>query len=1066
MLAGMVASACTGLAQSGTMTVVQGLTSNTAPNPTTAPDPTIAVGKLQYCELVNSGYQCWWKSGANANQPVNFLGSTAPKSATGPWSQNSNNRGNTNHCPAGNSPNAQLIHDNVYNLWIMQRRTHTASPGHDYMCVAISNLEDVSQGTFGWFAFEFDLDTVIPTNAQGHFYYPDYPQAGLWQTSTSSVAPYVAAKDQALWITYDLQDVDNSFNINGVLACAVDTAGLRTSTSNPWVNNSKTPACVVTHPLAAFNRRRSYVPANNSDTTPPLPLDGEMFTYMIEPAHDGHTFLTQTTHTQGVEQWTIDWTSATPTPVLLNTWDLPSTQSAGDQLACFTPGNYYNTVCIPQPTTSTSGVSLDSIGDRMQQFFHYTANGGLGGQWTSVHAIQITPSTTLGQTEADIRILQWNTASTPAIVVGADYPIKDPNDASAYVFLPSVARDKVGNIQGIVGVSGSKAAEHPGLESVYYLPGPATLGSYGYIANPASNGDAQDAGDFHWGDWSGAVLDPSDSCTVWVVGEYLQANRTSAPFWATQIAALPPAPGCGSSASLSSTSLTFANQQVGTTSPAQTLKLTNGESVTLNIASILASGDFAETDNCGSTLAANTSCTIRVTFTPSANGTRTGKLTVNDDAANSPQTASLSGTGIPQAVLLNPTSLTFSNTAVGSSSASEPITLTNAGGAALNITSVSVTGGYTETDNCAGTAVAASGSCTIRVTFSPTTVGSVAGALTITDSAGSSPQVIGLSGIAVTPVTVSPALLSFGNVNVGSTSAARTMTVTNNTGSAVSLALTASGEYTVSGSGSSPCGATLGAAKQCTAAVKFSPLVNGTTRGAVTVTTNTAFSPLVESLSGVGVNGTVGPLTLTPINLVFSNAIAGTTTAAKTVTVTNSSAGAVNITGITVSGQYGLVTTKTPCGGNLAAGAKCTLSVTFSPTVAGTVYGSIQITDNASIGTQVASLSSTSIWPVSVSPTSLIFAAQALGTTSTAQIVTLTNNRATALTLGGITVSGDYVVTAAGTSPCGSSVAASSQCTIGVEFSPSQAGTILGALNISYSAANSPVGVGLSGTGQ
>jgi hypothetical protein len=81
-------------------------------------------------------------------------------------------------------------------------------------------------------------------------------------------------------------------------------------------------------------------------------------------------------------------------------------------------------------------------------------------------------------------------------------------------------------------------------------------------------------------------------------------------------------------------------------------------------------------------------------------------------------------------------------------------------------------------------------------------------------------------------------------------------------------------------------------------------------------------------------------------------------------------------------------------------------------------------------------------------------------------VLTLTNNQATTLTLSNIVASGDYVVTSAGTSPCGSSVAGKGQCTIGVEFSPSLAGTIAGALSISHSAATSPLEVGLTGTGQ
>ena len=548
---GVLALATAAFGQLGSMTVASGLnTVQERLGPSAAPDPTIAVGTLQFCEHVNSAYQCWYKSGANAFQAVTFQGNSLPKADSTPWSQHQNNAGNTAHCPAADSPNAQLLHDNVYDRWILQKRITVSSNGHSYMCIAVSNIENVGSTTpptFNWFGFEFDLDTVIPTNAKGNYYYPDYPQAGLWQTATTTKPPYTAAKDQALWLSYDLQDPDNDYNINGVLVCAVDLAGLRASTIYPWVNRSHTPACVVAHPLVAFNQRRSWIPATNSDTTPPISGDGEMFTYMIEPSHNSGGYLTNPLHTQGVERWTIDWTATTPTATFVAGWDLPSTQPNGDQLACFTPKNYYATACIPQPSTAVTGIYIDSVGDRMQQLFHYTSNGGQGGIWTSAHTIQITPNpTTLGQTEADLRILQWNTAVPPAIVVAADYPVTDPLDPSAYVSMPSVARDKVGNLQGILNVSGKGSAEHPGLDSLYLMPSTSTVGSYGYIANPATDGDAEDtdSANYRWGDWYGAVLDPSDSCTVWVVGEYLPENRTVEPYWYTEIAKLPPLNNC------------------------------------------------------------------------------------------------------------------------------------------------------------------------------------------------------------------------------------------------------------------------------------------------------------------------------------------------------------------------------------------------------------------------------------------------------------------------------------------------------------------------------------------
>lgn len=531
------------VAHAQAMTTMVGVNSATSTQPAAWPDPTIAVGTLEFCENVNSAYQCWYKS---TLKPVSFLGTTTPKSDKSIWTQNNNNSGNTPNC-SNPTPNAQILHDNVYNLWILQRRVYGPATGHEYMCIAISTVEDVSSPSFNWFAYEFDLDSVIPTNAEGNFYYPDYPQAGLWQTSTSQTAPYAPASDQAMWISYDLMDPNDSYNINGVLICAVDLAGLRGSTVSPWSYNGQTPACVVAHSLVAFNQRRSWVPANNSDSIPPISSDGEMFTYMIEPAQGSKSYLTRPEHTQGVEQWTINWNAATPTPTFVLNWDLPSTQAGGDQLACFNPGNYYATACIPQPSTSSTGIYLDSVGDRMQQFFHYTSNGGLGGIWTSSHAIQINPNPTVfSQTEGDIRVLQWNSANPAAIYVAEDYPLIDPNDPNAYVFLPSVARDRVGNLRGIVALSGSGSSEHPGLDSVYYNNGSSGWQSYGYIANPSADGDAEDTDsqNYRWGNWSGAVLDPSDSCTVWTVGEFLPTNRTTEPYWSTEIAQFTPASNC------------------------------------------------------------------------------------------------------------------------------------------------------------------------------------------------------------------------------------------------------------------------------------------------------------------------------------------------------------------------------------------------------------------------------------------------------------------------------------------------------------------------------------------
>lgn len=1038
-------------------------------NATAAPDVTIAVGQTDYCEHVNNAYQCWYKSGANANQPVNFLGSTNPKSDSGPWSQNSNNFGNTPNCPSAYTPNSQLLHDNVYNLWILEKRVTASGNGHNYMCVAISNIDDVSQSSFSWFAFEFDLGTVLPRNSSGNLYYPDYPQVGLWQSSTSTVPPYTAATDQAMWISYDLEDPNNNENINGAMLCAVDLAGLRASTSNPWVNNSHTPACAVAHTLTTYNQRRSWVPANNSDTTPPISADGEMFTYMIEPPKDGKSYLTDPNHTQGVEQWTINWTSSPPTPTFVNSWDMPSTMPGGDQLGCFVASSYYNSVCVPQPSTSTTGIHLDSVADRMQQFFHYTSNGGQGSIWTSVHDIQITPNaSSRSQTEADVRVLQRNTSAPNGVFVAGDYPITDPADGSAYVFLPSVVRDKAGNLQGILGISGSGPTEHPGLDSINFDPATLSSSTYGYIASPFIDGDAEDLDNlnYRWGDWHSAVLDPADSCTVWVAGEYLQSNRTTEPYWYTELASLPPASTCaGGPVLLSNVSLNFGAQAVGVQSTAIVETITNNQTVPLDISSIMTtSGSFAQTNTCQQPVAPNGTCNVTIYFTPATSGTQTASLIITDDASNSPQTIALAGSGASSTVSVSPTTLAFGSQVLNASSTAQNVTIKNTGAENVTVNSISASGGYSETDNCSGTPLTPGQACTITVTFTPVITGTMNGTITIEDTATGSPHIVDLTGSGQLAISLS-ANLTFPATNVGNTSAPQTMTLTNNQSQTLTYAYSTSGDFSAIGNGSSPCNGTLNARSKCTFAVTFAPTINGTIKGALTIVPNSGYLR-TGGFTGTGQNGSPAPLTFTPATLGFGN-VALNTPSARTVTIKNTGSAAITFTSITGSGSYVATPSgASPCNGTLNGGKTCTMTVTFTPLVTGTTVGSITVIDNASVSTQIQDASGNGVLPVTMAPTSIPFGTVSVGSTSAVHVVTVTNNLSTATPITSVVASGDFIYTSAGVSPCGTSIPAKSTCTLGAEFSPVTAGVISGDLTLSFNAGSSPQVVSLSGTGQ
>jgi hypothetical protein len=108
----------------------------------------------------------------------------------------------------------------------------------------------------------------------------------------------------------------------------------------------------------------------------------------------------------------------------------------------------------------------------------------------------------------------------------------------------------------------------------------------------------------------------------------------------------PPSGGGSAAATLAPNTLTFGNQAVQSTSSAQSITLTNSGSAALTISSVSTSGDFAQTNTCGSSVAAGANCEINVTFTPTAEGQRAGTLTIVDNAPGSPQSVALSGTGV------------------------------------------------------------------------------------------------------------------------------------------------------------------------------------------------------------------------------------------------------------------------------------------------------------------------------------------------------------------------------------------------------------------------------------
>jgi hypothetical protein len=261
----------------------------------------------------------------------------------------------------------------------------------------------------------------------------------------------------------------------------------------------------------------------------------------------------------------------------------------------------------------------------------------------------------------------------------------------------------------------------------------------------------------YWGDSNYATSTSS------VVSEVVNPPATMAPL-----------------VSFSAPALSFGIQPISTTSAGQGVTLTNTGTANLTISTVTIGGanasDFSKGgDTCtGATVTPNGVCTVNATFTPSATGSRSASLNFTDNASNSPQTVTLSGTGTVPLASLSAPGLGFGNQIVGATSAAQTETITNTGTANLIISAVAVGGANASdfaksTDDCRGATVTPNGTCTVSVTFTPSATGSRSASLIFTDNASNSPQTATLSGTGASPTSAwqqMPGALS--QVSVGS----------------------------------------------------------------------------------------------------------------------------------------------------------------------------------------------------------------------------------------------------------------------------------------------------------
>ncbi len=541
--------------------------------------------------------------------------------------------------------------------------------------------------------------------------------------------------------------------------------------------------------------------------------------------------------------------------------------------------------------------------------------------------------------------------------------------------------------------------------------------------------------------------------------------------------------------SVSPSSLGF-TQTVGSGSAAQTVSVSNTGNAPLLINTLTLGGAQAAdyqiatgtTCSAGGSVAANTSCVIKLVFTPAASGVRNASLAITHNAGTATSvTLTGTGTATPQpAISLNAATLNFTAQTLGSTSASQSVTVSNSGAAALVFSGLALTGSaasdFTLGGTCSATGTLATGAtCTVSFTFTPGAVGARSATLTLASNAVNGSAVLSLAGTGAavpTPsVGLAPGSLAFGNQASGTTSTARSITLTNSGSGALAISgISATAGYGVSHN----CGTSLAAGANCVLSVTFKPTAVGAATGNVNVASNATGSPHTVSLTGTGVAASP-VLVWTPATtaLAFGDAALGATPTPRTLTLSNEGPGAVTLQQLTLSGaqaaDFSLGGGTCAVGASLAQSATCTVTIAFQPGAVGARAAALQIVSSGTNPPDVAlsgNGSSLAQAAIGVVPSALSFSVTATGTAVATQTLTLQNLGGVVLHVNAVSIgSGAFTLAAAAANSCSTAGAfdlmPGQSCAFSVSWSSTGPATETGTVEIDTTAAATPMQVAL-----
>ncbi len=524
--------------------------------------------------------------------------------------------------------------------------------------------------------------------------------------------------------------------------------------------------------------------------------------------------------------------------------------------------------------------------------------------------------------------------------------------------------------------------------------------------------------------------------------------------------------------SLSSSSLAFGNQLVGTTSAAQSVVLTNSGTATLNIGTATTGAPFpVVADGCSNTaIPAGSSCTIQVDFAPAAAGAASGTLSIPDDATGSPQTVALSGTGIQPHATASPNAISFGGVRAGKTATPQTVTLTNDGNTTVHVSTATLAGDGSFSvvaNTCTGATLAVGGTCTVQIGFAPANLGSFTATLAFSDDAANSPQTVAVSGSGVMPaVSLSASSLAFGNQVVGTRSANQAVVVTNSGTGALNIgAATVGAPFAIATDGCSNTALAPGAS--CTIQMNFAPTATGSASGTLSIPDDATGSPHTVALTGMGVQPRS---TVSPSSLSFGSVHVGPGSPAtqQFVTITNSGTAALHISANTLAGNAAFTIGTSCAAATVAPGASCKVGIYASPDTIGARSGTLQIADDAPGSPQTVALSVTGLsGQLTLTPTSFNFGSVKVGKQSSKLNLKVQNTGNAGMTISTVVITGpnasSFVIES--TSCANKQLSAGASCSVNVYMKPTVTSPLSASVTFTDNGLGGTQAVALTGTG-